>query len=38
MAQPLSDAEKLFWDCAAQLFEIPGVEESTMFGFAAYLC
>ena len=23
----------LFWDCAAQLYEVDGVVESTMFGF-----
>ena len=25
--------EGLFWDCAAQLYEIDGVAESTMFGY-----
>lgn len=28
-----SPAEALFWDCAAELHEIDGVAESTMFGF-----
>ena len=28
-----SEAEDLFWDCAAQLYEIDGLVESTMFGF-----
>lgn len=26
-------ADDLFWDCAAQLYEIEDVVESTMFGF-----
>jgi hypothetical protein len=29
----MGDAEKLFWDCAFKLYELPGVAESTMFGF-----
>jgi hypothetical protein len=29
----MNDAEQLFWDCAAQLYDIDGVVESTMFGF-----
>lgn len=28
-----SRADALFWDCAAQLYAIDGVAESTMFGF-----
>jgi hypothetical protein len=32
-AKGLTEAEELFWDCAAQLLELPGVTESTMFGF-----
>lgn len=31
--QNMSAANELFWDCAAQLAEIPGLEPSTMFGF-----
>ena len=27
-----TEAEELFWDCAAELCEVPGVTESTMFG------
>lgn len=26
-------ADDLFWDCAAELYQVPGVAESTMFGF-----
>ncbi len=29
----MNPAEALFWDCVAQLYEIDGVVESTMFGF-----
>jgi hypothetical protein len=29
----MAPAEEVFWDCAAQLFGLDGVEESTMFGF-----
>ena len=28
----MTNANDLFWDCAAQLYEQPGVVESTMFG------
>jgi hypothetical protein len=28
-----TEADDLFWDCAAQLYEQLGVAESTMFGF-----
>ena len=33
MADSPTEADDLFWDCAAQLYEQPGVAESTMFGF-----
>ncbi len=29
----MASAEDVFWDCAAQLLDITGIEESTMFGF-----
>lgn len=32
-AKKPSEADELFWDCAAQLYGEPGVVESTMFGF-----
>lgn len=33
MSRPPSEADDLFWDCAPQLYDQPGVVESTMFGF-----
>lgn len=30
---PEHDASALFWDCAGQLYDTPGVEEGTIFGF-----
>ncbi len=27
------EVEVLFWDCAAELYSLPGLIESTMFGF-----
>ena len=33
MAETTNEAEAVFWDCAAELFSLPGVVESTMFGF-----
>ena len=29
----MSEADELFWDCAAVMYNKPGVIESTMFGF-----
>ena len=33
MTGDATEADDVFWDCAAQLYEQPGVMESTMFGF-----
>lgn len=30
----MTEATDLFWDCAAQLYDLPGVIEGTIFGFA----
>lgn len=29
----MSSVEELFWDCAAELYNVDGVTESTIFGF-----
>lgn len=33
MTDDATTAATLFWDCAAELYNLPGVVESTMFGF-----